>query len=126
MLPDSKSACACWLCDCRAQLLGEYFDSLDAAEASRCLRGLAVPFFHHELVKQSLHAAMENPPHTEHVTALLKRWAGSKQAVAVSGRLCEHLTVLASVGIADRLGVCNNGAFHHAVCDSCTWYGTWR
>jgi hypothetical protein len=55
------------------QLLSEYLDSRDAGEASRCLRGLSVPFFHHELVKQGLHAAMETPAHTEAVIALLKR-----------------------------------------------------
>jgi programmed cell death protein 4 len=57
----------------QVQLLSEYLDSRDAAEASRCLRGLSVPFFHHELVKQALHAAMENAAHTEAVIALLKR-----------------------------------------------------
>jgi hypothetical protein len=55
------------------QLLSEYLDSHDASEASRCLRGLSVPFFHHELVKQGLHAAMEAPPQAEHVLALFKR-----------------------------------------------------
>eukprot|EP00955_Chlamydomonas_euryale_P038822 351209-Chlamydomonas_euryale.AAC.5 len=37
-------------------------NSHDADEASRCLRALSVPFFHHELVKQSLHLAMGAPP----------------------------------------------------------------
>jgi hypothetical protein len=55
------------------QLLAEYADSHDAAEASRCLRGLAVPFFHHELVKQGLHVAMESTGQMEHILALLKR-----------------------------------------------------
>lgn len=58
---------------CFLQLLAEYLDSHDGAEASRCLRGLAVPFFHHELVKQGLHAAMENAAQTEHIMALFKR-----------------------------------------------------
>ncbi|KAF6262938.1 armadillo-type protein [Scenedesmus sp. NREL 46B-D3] len=62
-----------------AKLLSEYLDSRDAAEASRCLRGLAVPFFHHELVKQALHAAMENSAHTETVIALLKRLSESSE-----------------------------------------------
>ncbi|WIA38524.1 hypothetical protein OEZ86_001845 [Tetradesmus obliquus] len=62
-----------------AKLLSEYLDSRDAAEASRCLRGLAVPFFHHELVKQALHAAMETPAHTEAVIALLKRLSESSE-----------------------------------------------
>jgi len=45
-----------------SQLLNEYMNSHDADEASRCLRALSVPFFHHELVKQSLHLAMGAPP----------------------------------------------------------------
>jgi hypothetical protein len=36
---------------------------------------LGVPFFHHELVKQALHAALENPAVTPAVVELLKRWA---------------------------------------------------
>jgi hypothetical protein len=59
------------------QLLVEYLDSHDAAEASRCLRGLAVPFFHHELVKQGLHAAMENAGQTDAIMGLFKRWVRS-------------------------------------------------
>ena len=57
-----------------SQLLAEFLDSHDAGEASRCLRGLAVPFFHHELVKQGLHAAMENAAQTDHIMTLFKRW----------------------------------------------------
>jgi hypothetical protein len=55
------------------QLLAEFLDSHDAGEASRCLRGLAVPFFHHELVKQGLHAAMENAAQTDHIMTLFTR-----------------------------------------------------
>ncbi len=39
-------------------LLSEFASSHDADEASRCLRALGVPFFHHELVKQAVHLAM--------------------------------------------------------------------
>jgi programmed cell death protein 4 len=49
------------------------------------LRGLSVPFFHHELVKQALHAAMENPAHTEGVIALLKRCASCSRIVCWLG-----------------------------------------
>lgn len=55
------------------QLLAEFLDSHDAGEASRCLRGLAVPFFHHELVKQGLHAAMETAGQTDHIMTLFTR-----------------------------------------------------
>lgn len=65
-----------------AKLLAEYLDSHDAAEASRCLRGLAVPFFHHELVKQGLHAAMENAAQTEHLMALFKRLTDSNEVTS--------------------------------------------
>ena len=37
----------------------EYASSGDVEEVARLLRDLAVPFFHHELVKQALLAAME-------------------------------------------------------------------
>ncbi|KAF8061907.1 MRF1 [Scenedesmus sp. PABB004] len=65
-----------------AKLLAEYLDSRDAAEASRCLRGLAVPFFHHELVKQALHAALEVPAHGDAVIALLTRLSESSEVNA--------------------------------------------
>jgi hypothetical protein len=39
----------------------EYVASQDHSEATRCLRVLAVPFFHHELVKQALLIAMQEP-----------------------------------------------------------------
>lgn len=57
----------------RPQLLSEYLASHDGAEASRCLRGLGVSFFHHELVKQALLSALEAPAHTEPVLDLLRR-----------------------------------------------------
>ncbi len=42
-----------------SQILEEFCDSHDAAEASHCLRSLGVPFFHHELVKQvNVHPAI--------------------------------------------------------------------
>lgn len=65
-----------------AKLLAEYADSHDAAEASRCLRGLAVPFFHHELVKQGLHVAMESTGQMEHILALLKRLTDSNEVTS--------------------------------------------
>ena len=47
------------------------------AEARSCLRALAVPFFHHELVKQALLAAMEEPAAAPTLLALLKALADS-------------------------------------------------
>mmetsp|Transcript_37781 Transcript_37781/g.95570 ORF Transcript_37781/g.95570 Transcript_37781/m.95570 type:complete len:712 (-) Transcript_37781:372-2507(-) len=45
--------------DSIARLLDEFSASSDSEEASRCLRALNVPFFHHEAVKQALHRAIE-------------------------------------------------------------------
>ena len=61
----------------RERLLQEYVASADQAEAERCLRELAVPFFHHELVKQALLAAMEAPAAQRPLLALLARMADS-------------------------------------------------
>ena len=47
------------------------------AEAERCLRALAVPFFHHELVKQLLLAAMVSPQHEDALLGLLDKLASS-------------------------------------------------
>ena len=74
-----------WLCACTCvqdtkcsitKMLSEYLDSHDVEEAARCLRQLSVPFFHHELVKQALHAAMEQPAQGQSVIGLLQRCAG--------------------------------------------------
>lgn len=45
--------------DAFARMLQEYRSSGDVGEVRALLRGLAVPFFHHELVKQALVAALE-------------------------------------------------------------------
>jgi hypothetical protein len=42
-------------------LITEYLDAGDVPEATRCLRALKMPFFHHELVKKSLVHAIEKP-----------------------------------------------------------------
>ncbi|KAI8472184.1 MAG: armadillo-type protein [Monoraphidium minutum] len=60
-----------------SKILDEYLDSHDAAEASRCMRQLGVPFFHHELVKQALHKAIGAPQATPHAVDLLKRLSES-------------------------------------------------
>ncbi|GLC39813.1 hypothetical protein PLESTM_000944900 [Pleodorina starrii] len=61
-----------------SSLLSEYLAAHDVAEASRRLRELGLPFFHHELVKQALVAAIDNPKaHLEPVVALLARLSSS-------------------------------------------------
>eukprot|EP00878_Enallax_costatus_P006760 GHUV01007086.1.p1 GENE.GHUV01007086.1~~GHUV01007086.1.p1 ORF type:complete len:655 (+),score=257.56 GHUV01007086.1:532-2496(+) len=62
-----------------AKLLEEYLDSLDVSEASRCLRGLSVPFFHHELVKQAIHIGMEQPNQVDNVINLLKKMSDTNE-----------------------------------------------
>uniref|UniRef100_A0A0D9VRC8 MI domain-containing protein n=1 Tax=Leersia perrieri TaxID=77586 RepID=A0A0D9VRC8_9ORYZ len=42
-----------------ADILEEYLAAGDIAEACRCIRGLKIPFFHHDIVKRALTLAME-------------------------------------------------------------------
>ncbi|GAX79614.1 hypothetical protein CEUSTIGMA_g7055.t1 [Chlamydomonas eustigma] len=64
--------------DSMQKLLIEYCSSFDMEEAARCLRSLSVPFFHHELVKQSVHLAMSSKADgREAVIALLDRLCSS-------------------------------------------------
>ncbi|XP_062194877.1 MA3 DOMAIN-CONTAINING TRANSLATION REGULATORY FACTOR 1-like [Phragmites australis] len=53
-------------------LLKEYIKNGDTAEACRCIRELAVPFFHHEVVKRALTLGMESPVSETLVVKLLK------------------------------------------------------
>ena len=46
-------------------------------EADRCLRGLNVPFFHHELVKQLLLACMSSASQQEPLLHLLQHLSAS-------------------------------------------------
>ena len=72
--------------------------SADEAEAARCLRELAVPFFHHEVVKQALLLAMEEPAVQAPLLALLAHMAESG---LVSGsqmqKACSCCCVLSSL-----------------------------
>ncbi|KAG1680411.1 hypothetical protein FOA52_015502 [Chlamydomonas sp. UWO 241] len=82
-----------------SQLLSEYVNSHDADEASRCLRALSVPFFHHELVKQALHTAMGAPSSRDAILSLLSRFAKSgeispTQMVKGLARVSDNLTDL--------------------------------
>eukprot|EP01018_Ginkgo_biloba_P024699 Gb_11642 [translate_table: standard] len=56
-------------------LLNEYVESGDKAEACRCIRELNVPFFHHEVVKRALILSMERQNAEPHILALLKEAA---------------------------------------------------
>ncbi|AQK78411.1 Programmed cell death protein 4 [Zea mays] len=55
-----------------ADLLKEYIRNGDTAEACRCIRELAVPFFHHEVVKRALTLGMESPAAEALIVKLLK------------------------------------------------------
>ncbi|KAG2576416.1 hypothetical protein PVAP13_6NG020900 [Panicum virgatum] len=55
-----------------ADLLKEYIKNGDTAEACRCIRELAVPFFHHEVVKRALTLGMESPTAEALIVKLLK------------------------------------------------------
>ncbi|CAH8392423.1 unnamed protein product [Eruca vesicaria subsp. sativa] len=54
------------------ELLKEYVMSGDKKEAFRCIKGLKVPFFHHEIVKRALIMAMERKKAQEKLLELLK------------------------------------------------------
>ncbi|KAH0878271.1 hypothetical protein HID58_065665, partial [Brassica napus] len=54
------------------ELLKEYVMSGDKKEAFRCIKGLKVPFFHHEIVKRALIMAMERRKAQEKLLELLK------------------------------------------------------
>lgn len=53
-------------------LLKEYIKNGDTAEACRCIRELAVPFFHHEVVKRAVTLGMESPAAETLIAKLLK------------------------------------------------------
>ncbi|CAI5970307.1 unnamed protein product [Closterium sp. NIES-64] len=53
-------------------LLSEYVAGGELGEACRCIRELNLPFFHHEIVKQTLVRAMEEPKHEPRVLQLLQ------------------------------------------------------
>ncbi|KAK3266966.1 hypothetical protein CYMTET_24444, partial [Cymbomonas tetramitiformis] len=51
----------------------------DVKEAQQCVHVLHVPFFHHELVKQSLNIAIEDSTRSKAILELLKTLAGCGQ-----------------------------------------------
>ncbi|MQM01319.1 hypothetical protein Taro_034072 [Colocasia esculenta] len=77
-------------------LLREYTESGDTAEACRCIRELGVSFFHHEVVKRALILAMEVPTAEPLILKLLKEAAeecliSSSQMAKGFARLSESL-----------------------------------
>ncbi|CAM6114371.1 unnamed protein product [Calypogeia fissa] len=56
-------------------LLNEYAQSGDREEATRCIRELNVPFFHHEVVKKALTLAMEKRSAESSILSLLQECA---------------------------------------------------
>ncbi|XP_008799936.1 MA3 DOMAIN-CONTAINING TRANSLATION REGULATORY FACTOR 1-like [Phoenix dactylifera] len=77
-------------------LLREYIEGGDTAEACRCIRELGVSFFHHEVVKRALVLAMEIPTSEPLILKLLKEAAeecliSSSQMTKGFSRLAESL-----------------------------------
>ncbi|XP_057841956.2 MA3 DOMAIN-CONTAINING TRANSLATION REGULATORY FACTOR 4 [Cryptomeria japonica] len=77
-----------------SDLLNEYVESGDKAEACRCIRDLNVPFFHHEVVKRALILAMERRNVEPLILDLLKEAAeegliSSSQMSKGFGRLAD-------------------------------------
>lgn len=82
-----------------SELLKEYIESGDTAEACRCIRELGVPFFHHEVVKRALVLAMETQTSEQLISILLKEASvegliSSSQMVKGFSRLNESLNDL--------------------------------
>lgn len=83
-----------------ADLLREYVESGDTSEACRCIRQLAVSFFHHEVVKRALVISMETQTAEPLILKLLKEAAdegliSSSQMVKGFSRFAESLDDLA-------------------------------
>lgn len=79
-----------------SDLLREYIESGDTAEACRCIRELGVSFFHHEVVKRAVTLAMETPATQPLIFKLLNEAAeegliSSSQMIKGFSRLAESL-----------------------------------
>ncbi|KAL0913010.1 hypothetical protein M5K25_016439 [Dendrobium thyrsiflorum] len=79
-----------------SDLLREYIESGDTAEACRCIRELGVSFFHHEVVKRAVIFAMETPSSQSLIFKLLDEAAeegliSSSQMIKGFSRLAESL-----------------------------------
>jgi MA3 domain len=56
-----------------SDLLSEFTEGGDVAEACRCVRELGLPFYHHEVVKRALTLAMEKPQTGAQILKLLEK-----------------------------------------------------
>lgn len=79
-----------------SDLLREYIESGDTAEACRCIRELGVSFFHHEVVKRALVLAMEMQTSEQLISKLLKEASdegliSSSQMIKGFSRLADSL-----------------------------------
>lgn len=77
-------------------LVKEYIKNGDTTEACRCIRELAVPFFHHEVVKRAVTLGMESPATEALIIKLLKEAAeegliSSSQMMKGFSRVAESL-----------------------------------
>ncbi|KAK1435739.1 hypothetical protein QVD17_01508 [Tagetes erecta] len=75
-----------------SDLLREYAESGDTAEACRCIRQLGVAFFHHEVVKRALILAMENRAAEALILRLLKE--ASEEGLISSSQMVKGFTRL--------------------------------
>ena len=67
--------------------------SRDVGEARACLRSLAVPFFHHEFVKQALLTVMENSVAAAPLLELLKSLADSSDVSPLQMQKVSNVTL---------------------------------
>ena len=58
-------------------MVQEYLSSSNVSEARHCLHKLAVPFFHHEVVKQALLRMMEDEQTQPALVQLLRQLSSS-------------------------------------------------
>ena len=96
---DTQSSQAPRSCSPVSAAAQEYETSHDVEEADRCLRGLNVPFFHHELVKQLLLACMSNTSQQDPLLHLLQHLAASgelssSQIIKVTSHQCCHQVLI--------------------------------
>lgn len=80
----------------------EAVSSEDVGEARLCLRSLAVPFFHHQLVKQALLMAMENATAAEPLLELLKSLAGSGDISPLQMQKVSYFPLYLEFGIRNQ------------------------
>ncbi|KAF3796600.1 Programmed cell death protein 4 [Nymphaea thermarum] len=65
-------------------LIDEYIRSGDMQEALRCVRDLALPFYHHEVVKRAMIVAIERNPVAESLVLQLLREAADEGLISSS------------------------------------------